>query len=367
MTLLRNLSRKLDLNFRGRALTYAGIFAIILTAGASVAIATMMQATPALRLQYRVADPTSPNDNQIKPHFNIVNSGTASAPLSELTIRYWYTNDGNQPQVFDCDHASRGCSNISASFVSIPAVTGANTYLQLSFSPGAGSLAAGQQSGEIQARLHNQNWSNYTESNDYSYDATKTGFADWNRVTLYRNGALVWGTEPGPPVSDTSPPTAPANLTVVSKTSATVTLSWTASTDNVGVTGYRVFDGSAQVGTSATTTFTVTGPAPSSMHTYTVRAFDAAGNVSAASNAVMVTTDPPTVDTIPPTAPANLVVISKTSSTVSLSWTASTDNIGVTGYRIMESSTQVGTSATTSFTVTGLAGFINSYLFGEGR
>src|SRR5262245_39034558 len=301
MILLRNFRRMAQFNVRGRALAFGSIFAIILTAGAGAAIATMMQSTPALRVQYRVADPSSPNDNQIKPHFNIVNSGTTSVPLSELTIRYWYTNDGSQPQVYDCDHASIGCSNISASFVSIPVVTGANTYLQLNFGAGAGSLAPGQQSGEIQTRLHNQNWSNYTEGNDYSYDATKTSFADWNRVTLYRNGALVWGTEPTPPVTDTTAPTAPTNLTVASKTSTTVSLSWTASTDNVGVTRYRVFDGATQVGTSATTSFTATGLAPSSTHTYTARAVDAAMNVSAASNAVTVTTDPPVVDTTPPT------------------------------------------------------------------
>jgi endoglucanase len=355
MKLLRNFSNAALFNMRKRAVAFGVVFAIILTLGAGVSIATMMQATPTLRVQYRVADPNSPNDNQIKPHFNIVNSGTTTVPLSELTVRYWYTNDGSQPQVFDCDWASRGCSNISASFVSIPAVTGANTYLQLSFSAGAGSLAPGQQSGEIQTRLHNQNWSNYTEGNDYSYDATKTSFADWNRVALYRNGTLVWGTEPTPPVGDTTPPTAPTNLTVASKTSTTVTLTWTASTDNVAVTGYRIFDGATQVGTSATTTFTATGLAPSSSHTYTVRAVDAAMNVSAASNSAPVTTDPPVVDTTPPTAPTNLAVASKTSTTVSLTWTASTDNVGVTSYRIMEGATQVGTSATTTFTVTGLA------------
>src|SRR5215475_1390087 len=275
MTLLRNFSCRSLFDMRGRALAFAGIIATILTAGAGVSIATMMQATPTLKVQYRVADPNSPNDNQIKPHFNVVNNGTAAVPLSELTIRYWYTNDGNMPQVYDCDFASRGCSNIAASFVSIPApVSGANTYLQLSFGAGAGSLAPGQQSGEIQARLHNQNWSNYTEGNDYSYDATKTAFADWNRVTLYRNGALVWGTEPTPPVIDNTPPTAPTNLAVASKTSASVALTWTASTDNVGVTGYRVFDGTTQVGTSAATSFTVTGLAPSSTHTYTAQAVD---------------------------------------------------------------------------------------------
>src|SRR6266545_2449489 len=341
MKLLRNFSNAALFNMRKRALVFSAIFAIILTVGAGVSIATMMQATPTLRLQYRVADPNSPNDNQIKPHFNIVNGGTTTVPLSELTIRYWYTNDGSQPQVYDCDFASRGCSNISASFVSIPAVTGANTYLQLSFSAGAESLTPGQQSGEIQARLHSQNWSNYTEGNDYSYDATKTSFADWTRVTLYRNGTLVWGTEPIG--GDTTPPTAPTNLAVASKTSTTVSLTWTASTDNVGVTGYRIFDGATEVGTSATTSFTATGLAPSSTHTYTVRAVDAATNVSDLSNSVTVTTDPPIVDPTPPTAPTNLAVASKTSTTVSLTWTASTDNVGVTGYRIFDGATEVGT------------------------
>src|SRR5262245_27617388 len=81
------------------------IFAVMIFASAGVVIATLIQATPTLRVQYRVADPTSPGDNQIKAHLNIVNAGTTSVPLSELTIRYWYTNEGNRPQVYDCDYA----------------------------------------------------------------------------------------------------------------------------------------------------------------------------------------------------------------------------------------------------------------------
>src|SRR5262245_66251420 len=107
-----------------------------------------------LIVQCRAAD-INAADNQIKPHFNIVNSGTTAVPMSELTARYWYTNDGNRPQVYDCDYAVRGCSNISASFVTLPAsVPGATTYLQLSLGAGAGTLGARKQSGRITTRKH---------------------------------------------------------------------------------------------------------------------------------------------------------------------------------------------------------------------
>ena len=49
-------------------------------------------------MQYRAAD-TNAGDNQIKPHFNIVNAGASAVPLSELKVRYWYTIDGNLPQI----------------------------------------------------------------------------------------------------------------------------------------------------------------------------------------------------------------------------------------------------------------------------
>jgi chitodextrinase len=173
---------------------------------------------------------------------------------------------------------------------------------------------------------------------------------------------LFEGNPPPPP--DTTPPTAPSNLAVSGKTDTSVSLSWTASTDNVGVTGYDIYRGTTLVktvtGTPPATATTVTGLSPSTTYTFTVKARDAAGNTSPASNAVTVTTDPtPPSDTTPPTAPGNLNVTGKTDTSVSLAWTASTDNVGVTAYDVYQGSTVVktitGTPPATSTTVTGLS------------
>ncbi|MET7436593.1 carbohydrate binding domain-containing protein [Streptomyces sp. NPDC005496] len=91
--------------------------------------------------------------------------------------------------------------------------------------------------------------------------------------------------------SDTQAPTAPASLRSTAKTSSSVSLAWNASTDNVGVSGYDVYSGSNQVLTVSGTSATVSGLSPSTAYTFTVKARDAAGNTSGASNAVSVTTD----------------------------------------------------------------------------
>lgn len=97
--------------------------------------------------------------------------------------------------------------------------------------------------------------------------------------------------------SDTQAPTAPTNLTSPAKTSSSVSLSWGASSDNVGVTGYNIYSGANQVLTVSGTTATVSGLSPSTAYTFTVRARDAAGNVSAASNSLSVTTNAGSGDT----------------------------------------------------------------------
>jgi poly(hydroxyalkanoate) depolymerase family esterase len=103
-------------------------------------------------------------------------------------------------------------------------------------------------------------------------------------------------TGPGPG-TDTQAPSGPANLTSPARTSNSISLSWSASTDNVGVTGYDILRASgasggsfAQVGTSAATSFINNGLSPNTTYRYQVRARDAAGNVSALSTTLAVTT-----------------------------------------------------------------------------
>ncbi|MDI1461289.1 DUF4832 domain-containing protein [Catellatospora sp. KI3] len=290
-------------------------------------------------------------------------------------------------------------------------------------------------------------------------------------------GAATIGTGGG----DTTAPSTPSGLVSTGQTPSSVSLTWTASTDNTGVTGYQILRGGSAVGTSTGTSFTDSGLTASTAYSYTVKAYDAAGNYSAASSQLSVSTtagggggaasyeaeasgnslaggaavascaacsggakvgyvgnnsgtlafngiaggtggaktitvyyasalartavfngqpvsfpatanwdtlgsvsftlnlasgtntitvtnpsgwapdlDRITVgtsgggDTTAPSTPTGLASPGKTSSSVSLTWTASTDNTGVTGYQILRGGSPVGTSTGTSFTDSGL-------------
>lgn len=109
------------------------------------------------------------------------------------------------------------------------------------------------------------------------------------------NAPALWTPHAGPgpdPEPDTEPPTAPANLAVTGFTATSVSLSWSAASDNVGVPGYEVYRNGALAGTTALTSYTVTGLTPDTPYSFTVKAKDAAGNASDPSAAVTVTTAP---------------------------------------------------------------------------
>ena len=114
-----------------------------------------------------------------------------------MKIRYYFTKEAGASTFSAwCDFAVPGCVNVTlAVSVLSPAKTGADSYLEVGFT-GTGTIPAGGSTGEIQTRFNKTDWSNFTETGDFSYDATKTTFADWTKVALYQNGTLVWGTTP---------------------------------------------------------------------------------------------------------------------------------------------------------------------------
>jgi chitodextrinase len=153
--------------------------------------------------------------------------------------------------------------------------------------------------------------------------------------------------------ADTTPPSAPTSLTVTAATTS-LSLTWAASTDNFGVTGYEVFVNGSKVTTVTSTSATATSLTCGTSYTVGVDAYDAAGNRSAVSTKSASTAAcPPPADTTPPSAPSSLSVTAA-ATTLSLAWTASTDNVGVTGYDYFVNGTKVGAVASTSATVTSL-------------
>src|SRR5690606_32356161 len=155
---------------------------------------------------------------------------------------------------------------------------------------------------------------------------------------------------------DTQAPSAVTDLTASGTTSTSTNLSWSASTDNVGVTNYEVFQNGVSIANTGTATnFNVTGLAPSSNYDFTVFAEDAAGNVSAVSNTESVTTSG-APDTQAPSAVTDLTASGTTSTSTNLSWSASTDNVGVTNYEVFQNGVSIGNTGTvTNFNVTGLS------------
>ncbi|MEO3872197.1 fibronectin type III domain-containing protein [Nonomuraea sp. B12E4] len=166
---------------------------------------------------------------------------------------------------------------------------------------------------------------------------------------------------------DTTPPSTPGAPAATGVTATGATLTWAASTDQggSGLAGYNVYreQGATdpQLGQSATNSITLTGLTANTQYQVYVRARDGAGNLSGNSSPVTFTTTTGGGDTSPPTAPAGLAASGTTATGTTLSWTASTDDTGVTGYDILRAPgasggtfTQVGTSATTSYSDTGL-------------
>jgi chitodextrinase len=172
-------------------------------------------------------------------------------------------------------------------------------------------------------------------------------------ISALENGVV--STNVNPCNADTTPPTVPGSVTASAIDANSVKLSWLASTDTVGVLGYTVLRGGSQVATGVTGNSYIDNTVlPSTAYSYTVKAYDAAGNQSSQSAVASVTT-PAKVDVSAPSVPGGLLASNIGSNGLTLSWNASSDNVGVANYLVLRNGVQVMSTAATSFTDAGLA------------
>ena len=199
-----------------------------------------------------------------------------------------------------------------------------------------------------------------TQGTSHTFTGLRCGTAYTFAVVAYdaagnqSNIAYATGTTSTQPCADSSAPTAPGGLTKTAATQTGISLSWNASSDNIAVTGYRVYRNGTATGTTSGTTHTASGLSCNTSYTFAVEAYDAAGNTSARTSITAATSACATADTTPPSVPGGMAFTGATETTVGLRWNASTDNVGVAGYRVYRDGTAVGTTQGTSFTFTGL-------------
>jgi len=145
---------------------------------------------------------TTAINSSISPGFKVLNNGRSTIDLAKTKIKYYYTIDGEKAQSICFDQAAitapgthQGIGGaLSGSFVKLtPAKAGAEYCLEISFSSAAGKLAPGQTL-ELQCRFSKNDWTNYNQADDYSFNATSA--ADWQKVTIQLGDTLIWGVEP---------------------------------------------------------------------------------------------------------------------------------------------------------------------------
>jgi cellulose binding protein with CBM3 domain len=182
-----------DASTRRRALMGASLLAGLLAG--SMAFAQSVSNLSALDRSHDNDNP----DNQLYFHLQVANGGTVAAPLSAITVRYWFTNETpSDPLRFECDYAQVSCSNVTSKLVALTTpLPKANMYLEIGFTAAAGSIAPNGSTGEIQTRIHHVAYSNFNTTESYSFISDPSFvYKPSTTVTVYLNGVLVWGQEP---------------------------------------------------------------------------------------------------------------------------------------------------------------------------
>ncbi|GAA3990145.1 hypothetical protein GCM10022210_49560 [Mucilaginibacter dorajii] len=172
---------------------------------AAAAVSQILTVIPLnLQVQYQDGDTGQLTNNIARPYLKVVNADSVGVAYSELTMRYWFTAENYAGINTWIDYAQLGNSNVKMKYVALDQPrNGALGYIEYSFAV-TGNLGANSSTGQIQSRLANQDWGLLNEADDYSYQSNTGSYANNNHITLYRNGMLIWGTEPAAVIPLTS-------------------------------------------------------------------------------------------------------------------------------------------------------------------
>ncbi|MCC3769131.1 hydrolase [Streptomyces sp. UNOC14_S4] len=149
-----------------------------------------------LTVRYRTDAPAT--TGTAKPWLEVINDSKETVALGDVTLRYYFTADDGAEYGANCVQTRVGCSNITQRIGATAGKTaGADHYLEIGFTRGAGELAPGGTSEAIGLQLYRLDGKKLDQANDRSFDAKATHYAPSKLVTAYHRGALVWGEEPG--------------------------------------------------------------------------------------------------------------------------------------------------------------------------
>jgi hypothetical protein len=302
---------------------------ILATVASTAVVAALVHAPPALAAGPNLAAGKTFSASSFTDVYPAGNAGDGNANT------YWESNNNAFPQWLQVDLGTS--TQVNQAILKLPPATAWNTRTQ--------TLS-------IQGSTNGTSFSDLKASAGYSFNpssgnAVTIDFtaASARFVRLNFTGNTAWPAGQlseleiyGPVSGDSQAPGAPGGLAYTQPASGQIRLTWNASADNVGVTGYDVYANGQLRSSVAGNVLTFTDNQPDSATVqYYVRAKDAAGNVSANSNTV--TRTGATGDTQAPTTPGSLSYTTPASGQIRLAWGASTDNVGVTGYNVYANGT----------------------------